>query len=247
MVTVSPALQVIRVPGEAGPVLRCFGALDCHGAEVLRRELDLLEPLDHPALTLNLSGCDLVDTQAISTILYSSRRLHARGTHLMAVVRPGRAARILERWGVHRIVPVFSTEEAAALAFRGGPSPAAPPTWGAALAETIVRWYEIGQALDRGATREALRLLTAMTPLCDRSEELFRAGSMPARTRCEFCPLFYERGGQPEDVGCQAMLEPIIAAIQVGDVEKAIAQVAGVSQALEELLILEESGFPDLR
>jgi hypothetical protein len=162
------------------------------------------------------------------------------------VVRPGRVSRMLERWGFHRIVPVFSTEEAAALAFRGGPSAAAPPTWGAALAETVVRWYEIGQALDHGSRDKALRFLTSMTPLCDRSEELFRGGSMLAGTRCEFCPLFYERGGQPEDMGCRGMLDPIIAAVQDGNDSGARAQVAAVARTIEELLMLEESGFPEL-
>jgi hypothetical protein len=209
--------------------------------------LDLLERLDHPALTLNISGCNRVDTQAILTILYAFKRLRLLGTHLFVVASSGRAARILERWGVHRILPVFATEEDAALACRGGACPPAPPTWGAALAETVVRWYEIGQALDRDATGEALRLLTTMTPLCDRSEELFRGGSMPAATRCEFCPLFYEHGGQPEDVGCREILDPIIAAVLVGDRDGAIAQVAEVSRILEELLILEESGFAELR
>jgi anti-anti-sigma regulatory factor len=246
MVTASPALHVVRIPGESGPILRCFGALDWSSTEVLRRELNLLEPLDHPALTLNLSECDLIGTQAILTILYSFQRLRARGTHLLVVVRPGRAARVLERWGVHRIVPLFPTEEAAALAFRGGPSAAGPSTWGAALAETVVRWYEIGQALDRASEHEALRLLTSMTPLCDRAEELFRGGSMRADTRCEFCPLLYERGGQPEDVGCRGMLDPIIAAVQAGETGNAKAQVAAAARTLEEMLILEESGFPDL-
>ena len=67
--TTLPELRLIRLPGEFGPVVRCFGELSADTVEALQKELLLLEPLGHPALTLNVSGCASLDTAGALAIL----------------------------------------------------------------------------------------------------------------------------------------------------------------------------------
>ena len=53
-------------------------------------------------------------------------------------------------------------------------------------------------------------------------------------------PLFYELGGQSEDVGCQSVLNPPIAAVRNGDRETARAQMADLIRVLEEMPLPEK-------
>src|SRR5207248_2430484 len=77
-----PALQLVRLPGEFGPILRCSGELSVATAEALRRELALLMPMGHPVLTLSLSGCRFLDVGGIMTILDACKRLRQEGRRL---------------------------------------------------------------------------------------------------------------------------------------------------------------------
>jgi anti-anti-sigma regulatory factor len=69
-----PVLQLTRLPGEFGPILRCYGELSRSTVGTLQRELDLLEPLAHLVLTLDLSACEFLDADGIVTILQSFAR-----------------------------------------------------------------------------------------------------------------------------------------------------------------------------
>ena len=95
-------------------------------------------------------------------------------------------------------------------------------------------------SFEHAPPEEALRGMTAMMALCERSEALFQERSTPATSRCQFCPLFYELGGQSEDVGCRSVLNPIIAAVRDGDRESARAQVADLIRILEEMPLPEK-------
>ena len=75
----APSLRIVRLPGEFGPILRCYGELSMNTAGTLRRELDLLEPLDHRVLTVDLSGCEFLDVDGILTLLESFKRRRQQG------------------------------------------------------------------------------------------------------------------------------------------------------------------------
>ena len=105
-------------------------------------------------------------------------------------------------------------------------------------AESIIYWQWIQESIDQVPPEMVLRLLTSTTPLCQQAEELFQedtthCGAEPvlapsSGARCQGCPLFRELGGQQEDVGCRSLIDPIIAAVQVGDRNAAGALIAGV-------------------
>lgn len=236
-----PALQMVRLPGEFGPILRCSGELSAATAEALRRELGLLEPLAHPVITVNLADCSYLDGDGILTLLEGLKRRREKGRRLVVVAGTGTVARLVHVVGLDWIVPVFPSEEVALLALRGGGPPMpAPPTWDAARALTVGRWKAIQEAIGGAPAAEALHLLTSTTSLCDRAEELYQANSAPARARCQFCPLFHTLGGRPEDVGCRSILDPIIAALRAGDRDTARAAVSAVIHTIEQMPLPNE-------
>jgi anti-anti-sigma factor len=240
-----PALHLVRLPGEFGPILRCYGELTLPTSETLRRELLHLEPLGHPVLILDLSGCRRLDVEGILTILDGVKRFRARGQRLILVAGRGDVARMLRVMGLDWIVSVFPTEEVALLALRGGGPPIpAPETWAVARALTLGRWRGIRDALDAAPTEQILHELTSMTSLCDRSEELYREHPAPWEARCQYCPLFEALGGHPEDVGCRSILDPMMALLQSEDRESVRAQIDTLI-GLIETMPLPEDAVPD--
>lgn len=238
--TLVPGFNLVRVPGEFGPILRCSGELSMTTAGALRNELDRLEPLGHPVLTIDLTGCDFMDVDGIATLLESFKRLREKGQRLVIVAGTGPPARLLDVTGIDWIIPVFPTNAVAALALRGAaPAAPGPATWAEARDKTLARWRQIQAAVGQEAPEETLRLLTSMLGLCERSEELFQERRAKAEVRCQFCPLFYALGGRSEDVGCRSILEPIVEAVNAGNRESAGAQVAKVIRLIEELPLPE--------
>jgi anti-anti-sigma factor len=235
-----PALRLVRLPGEYGPVLRCFGELSVATSEALRRELMLLMTMGHPVLTVNISSCSYVDVDGILTILQTCKELRRRGSRLVIVAGAERTARLMQFMGIERVIPVFPTEELAARALRGEAPPAVPESWSAARGDAVVRWRALLQALADLSPEEALRQLTSITTLCERAEELFEELPTADASRCHFCPLFYALGGRPEDVGCRSVLDPMIAAICAGDEASVRAQVAHLIATLEQMPLPEE-------
>jgi anti-anti-sigma factor len=235
-----PLFDLVRVPGEFGPILRCRGELSMATVGALRHELDLLEPLGHPVLTLDLSECDFLDVDGIATLLESFKRLREKGQRLVVVAGTGPPARLLDATGIDWIIPVFPTHAVAALALRGAaPAAHGPATWAEAREKTLARWRRIQAAVGQQAPEETLRLLTSMMGFCERSEELFQERRAKAEVRCQFCPLFSALGGRSEDIGCRSILEPIIEAVREGLRESAGAQVAKVIRLIEEMPLPE--------
>jgi anti-anti-sigma factor len=224
-------LHLVRLPGEFGPILRCQGQLTVATIEALRRELALLDSFNHPVIILNVAGCRNLDVDGILTVFDCCRQLRDRGRHLIVVAGEGAVARLLRVVGMDWVLPVYSTEDTAMFSLRDGwPRLPGPESWTQAHAETIVRWQVIQEALQEEQRDEVLRLLTSMTALCERSEEILqesRAAGLaaPGTPRCQFCPLFETLGGQPEDLGCRSLLDPIIAAVKAGDIDAAGAHV----------------------
>jgi len=241
----APALRMVRLPGEAGPILRCSGELSIATVEALRRELALLASLGHPVTTVSLTGCSFLDVEGILTIVHSFKQLRHEGRRLVLVGGTGRIGRLLRVMGIDWIIPVFPSEEVAMRALRGGgPHAPAPATWEAARAATVARWRAIQEALDQAPDEEVLRQLTSMTALCDRSEELFQQQPGSAIARCEFCPFFYALDGRPEDLGCRSVLDPILAAVQQRETEAARTRIAELIHTLEEMSLPEGDDPP---
>jgi anti-anti-sigma factor len=240
-----PALRLLRLPGEFGPILRCSGELSVATAESLRRELALLTSMGHSALTLNLADCTFLDVDGILTFLHAYKALRQKGSRLILVAGRGRIARLLQFMGIERFLPIFPTEETAVAAIRGGglPEPG-PATWEAARAETVVRWRSVLARLDEEPPEEVMRQLTGMTALCERSEDLFQERSTPVSARCHFCPLFHELGGQERDVGCRSVLDPMIDAVREGDKDRTKAQIEELIRTVEEMPLPEKMAYP---
>jgi anti-anti-sigma regulatory factor len=241
-----PALHLVRLPGEHGPIVRCTGELSVATVEALRRELALLEPLAHPVLTLNLAGCSSLDVEGILTILEVLQRLQEEGRRLAVVAGTGSIAQLLGEMEVDEILPVYPTEPVAALALRGGGSPpTAPGNWELARAKTVARWCTIQAALEKAPLEEILRHLTSMTGLCQRAEEIHRDHPAYAHeARCQFCPLSHELGGQPEDTGCHRVLDPLIEMVHAGRLEAAREGIAAMISFLEAMPLPEEPPRP---
>jgi anti-anti-sigma factor len=108
-----PALRLVRLPGERGPILRCAGELSVATAEALRRELEFLVPLGHDTLTVNLTGCRTVDAYGVYTLYNTFEQLRRTGRRLALVAGTAETRRILDRLGVYQVLPVFTTEAAA--------------------------------------------------------------------------------------------------------------------------------------
>jgi anti-sigma B factor antagonist len=243
------ALHLLRLPGAHGPILRCSGELSVATVEALRRELTLLEPMGHDVLTLNLSGCGLLDVDGILAILHAFKRLHEKGRRMVLVVGTARIARLLRVMGIDTIIPSFPTEDVAARALRGGglPTPG-PESWEAARSQSLARWRAIQAALEQSepspTPEETLHQLTSMTALCERAEDLFQESPIPGGARCQFCPLYYVLGARPQDLGCRSLLDPIIDAIRIGRTECARSQIESVIRIIEEMPLPEELPTP---
>jgi anti-anti-sigma factor len=124
-----PALQLMRLPGESGPILRCAGELSVATVEALRRELAMIVSLGYPELILNLSGCSSLDGTSTRTVLQVIKQMLEEGRHLAIVTGTGPAARVFQELGAPREFLLFATEESARAALRRGsqrPSGAAP-------------------------------------------------------------------------------------------------------------------------
>jgi anti-anti-sigma regulatory factor len=234
-----PTLQLMRLPGEFGLTVRCKGELSVCTAEALRRELALLEALDHPVLMVNLAECQVADVDGTLAILRSFKRYRDQGRRLIVVTGARPLEGVLGIPGIERLIPSYPTEEAAALDLRGWwPPLPGPDTWAEALAETIVHWKVVQEAIDRAPREDVLHLLTSMTGLCERAEEFYQENPTLGTARCQHCPLFHALGGGPEDVGCRSLIDPILASVRAGDETAAHAQVAGVIHTLEKMPLI---------
>lgn len=237
-------LTVVRLPGEYGPVVRCSGELTAVTAETLRREVERLEPMGHPVLTVNLSGCDFIDVDGLMVLLDGYRQLRESGRRLALVAEGGVPARLLQVLQIDSILPVFPTEDVAGRALRGGGShPPVPATWAEAREKTLQRWRTISEALEHDP-EEALRLMTSMFALCDRAEELFAEHPDRVEARCQFCPLFQTLGGRREDLGCRSVLEPLIDAVRVGAGSLAQTKIGELTRLIAQMPTPEKSPTP---
>lgn len=227
-------LTLTRLPGEFGPVLRCTGELNQETALQLRREVEWLAGIGHAAIVVNLTGCRVPDPHSVAAIGPLFRCLREHGKCPVLVAAP--AAGGLYAAGLDWRVRVYPTEEAAALALRGGmPSAPGPATLRQARDETIARWKTLLETLEQQSPEEVQRELTSLVPLCEYAEDLLRECATTSTTRCEFCPLFYFEGSEPLDIGCQRTLTPILEAVGRKDYCWARTRLQELIAALERI------------
>jgi hypothetical protein len=217
--------------------------------------------LDHPALVLNVPGCTHLDSDGVLALLHAFKRLRDQGRRMVVVAEGGRAATLLRSVGLHHVVPLFADEESAVLALRGGPPLTSPANWEEARVETIRYWKDLAEALEHAPAENILRVLTSMTPLCERSDQLYRMSAAAAwnraaevwgaetdhevlDTRCWFCPLFHRLVCGSEDLGCHGILDPLIKVVQEGDRTSACAQVAAVIRTIEQMPVPPDHELP---
>ncbi|MFN3650127.1 MAG: STAS domain-containing protein [Armatimonadota bacterium] len=206
-------------------MLRLRGELCEETVEALRRELDLLIPMQHPGLLVSLAGCTRVDVDGIIALLDLARELYLRGRSLTLVTGGPQVAQLLHAVGIDQLLPTFPTEATAQRALRGGGErePSAP-TWQDARSETVARWEAIRRHLGESGSEDAATALAEMHSLCHRAETLHvAAGHSEGGPRCEGCPLFHALGGRAEDVGCRGLLDPIYEALRAHDRPAAVS------------------------
>lgn len=237
----SPALHIARVPGRLGLIIRCSGELTVATGEALRRELDLLVGLGHPALILNLSECSAVDADGVLLILDTHNRLREQGRRFALVSGMEAAAHVFRVLGIDRLIPVFSSESAAEIALQG-PSPIdpAPVTWTEARSESLAMWRGILAMLETVAADEVMRRITSSHGLCHRANELLEARRGPEGAWCYLCPLFHALGARVEDIGCQSLTQPMLEALLASDRRAAVAQVARLIRLVETMPLPDE-------
>ncbi len=120
-------LHLVRRPGKLGPIIRCLGPLTVFTVEGLRRELDLLIPLGHPVLILNLTNCRPLDRDGLLLLRETHQRMFRLGRTLVLVAASEPVSRQLELLGADASIPLFLNEDAAALVLRSD-GPAVPAT-----------------------------------------------------------------------------------------------------------------------
>jgi anti-anti-sigma factor len=234
-----PALWLVRLPGERGPILRCAGELSVATAEALRRELEFLVPLGHDTLTVNLTACRTVDAFGVLTLFQAFERLRRSGRHLAIVAGTAESRHLLDLLGVYRILPVYTTEEAAATAGDEG-ARVSGESWEEARRNTVARWRAVYAAMESPDPAPALQLLTSMSDFCCLAEAAFAEHGAPGTVRCQYCPLYYELGGCCSEIGCRATLRPIEESLRRGDRETARLRVAKLIQTLEQMPLPED-------
>jgi anti-anti-sigma factor len=238
------ALLIVRIPGEFGPILRLRGELTASTVESLRRELEMLIPMGHNAVTLDLSGCTYLDLDGILTVLETYKRLRDDGRRLMLVAPPDGTGRLLQVLGIDWLVPVFPSAPAGERALRGGgPAPEPPGSWSQARERTLRRWRAIYEALDTVPVEDTLRQVTSMFAFCERAEGIASAEGLSG-PRCQVCPLYHALGAHPEDIGCRSILDPLVEALSAGQGEWARARIAAIIDLIEALPIRNGQSTP---
>src|SRR5262245_60955057 len=127
--TLLPTLRVVRRPGVSGPVVSCTGEMSEATAELLERELALLVTLEHPSLTVDLSGCRFADVDGMLALLEVIQRITEDGSYLVIVAGTERMARLLRVTGLDQLLPVFATYEEAVRVLQLGRPTLVPATW----------------------------------------------------------------------------------------------------------------------
>jgi anti-anti-sigma factor len=233
----------MRIPGPHGPILRLNGDLTVTTMEALRRELGMLTSAGHEGLVVNLSGVRSMDADGALAVIEAGRRMGTRRGRFVIVSGRGPAADYLHLVGADRILPVCTTEKEALDAVDGHGEAPPPRTWAQARSATLARWTRILERVGTAGAEELVRDLTGLFALCHKAErDLQIAGpGAAACTRCQFCPLFYQLGGTPAELGCGSALGRLLECAQARDWDGLRRGVEEIIGKIERMPLPEEA------
>lgn len=119
-------MQITVEPGDEHTVLHLRGEFDTYYCPHLQAEIDQLAAAGATRVALNLRLVKFINSTALGAIIKASKTLTGAGGKLV-ISRPSPFCRdILTKVGLDRVVPVVDSDEAAAIALRGGDGPATP-------------------------------------------------------------------------------------------------------------------------
>lgn len=230
-------LTCTRLPGPFGPIVRLEGSLDERTADRFREAVDVVWPLGHRTVTLNLSGLEHIDIMGMAALIEACRQMKRVHVRPVLVVGTGSGARLVARLGFERFLIVTVTEDEArdALEFLYGERTWPDRSWGEARSEALDHWRRLELDLDVLPETDIARRLTRMHALCEKSDDAFRLEEEPGSARCEVCPLFHDLGGKETDLGCNSAIDPILAALFKGDTATARRGMERVVNLLESM------------
>jgi anti-anti-sigma regulatory factor len=230
-------LSWVRFPGPHGPLLRCTGTLDAGTAERFRQEVLMLTSLGHRAVTLSLRRMCVADEAGLLTLLESLRALRRAGVRAVAVTRTPAVRDAVMPMALRGQAHLVRSEEEAAevLDFVLGEVEPAEQTWVQAKESSARYWTNLVHMSEDAPASEIAWRLTAMHPLCDRSELELQDREDAEVSRCEHCPLFHALGGRESDLGCDSAIDPILGALGRGDMREAQRGIARVAAEIEAL------------
>ena len=125
-----------RSSADAPPVLELEGEFDLDTVpeidRFLRRNLGPLYHQDH--LVMDLAMTTFVDSSFVAFLLKLSRAQRAKRRELLVARPEGQVRRMFGLIGLHNVVPVFDSVDAAVESVMAGPLPVIPPSFRAAQA-----------------------------------------------------------------------------------------------------------------
>lgn len=241
------SLRITRLPGPYGPTLRCAGHLVRETVAELRQAISLVAPLGHPALTVDVSRVDELDSGGIATLLRAEEACRLQQVRFVLVTGTGRAARLISRLGLDQQMVIAESEEGAqaALEFLFGKKTQPERALLEAQRESLRQWRWIARGLDLQALEETARQLIEMHALCEHCEQRRQPEGDDTDCRCELCPLSLALGGAEADKGCTRTVTPILRALANHDPETAREKVREVIAQLETMTASEPRRSPD--
>lgn len=231
-------LELIRIPGQYGPVVRCRGTLNHATADQFRQAVGILIPMRHHAILFDLSGLRQVDSTGLAALRAVMDACVPERVRPVLVLGSGAAAEAVTLLGLDRQVIAVSSESEAfdALSFLFGEVRWPSRTWGEAELETLHVWYRFRAELDQLPPEELARRITSMFPICERSEELIQLRDHPGEERCTVCPVFNATNRTREHLGCGHTLQPVLDALAHNELAAARAGLDRMITQLERLV-----------
>jgi hypothetical protein len=207
-------------------VLAAEGAVHGDVADALAAALRDLDPGEAPLLTLDLRRASSLDPLIIHALMHAWERRGRQWGCVRLLVSPGPVQQYLDRLGLDHAFDLVHPGELAELPRNGDPQ-----KWRQALAESLLHYRRLLQAIDATDAGE-LRLVAAQAhPVC------IAAGAAQGGTAfgkwCQDCPLRKDYGG------CQPVIAQILRSASLKDWESArrlvlalIAQVEGLHRRM---------------
>jgi anti-sigma B factor antagonist len=112
-VSVPPFRATVAEIGGRVALVSVSGELDLYVASEMRETLEAAELLGTPTTVVDLSGVSFMDSTICGILVAEAKRCARDEGRLVLVATDAAAGRVLEVAGVGRVVPVYSTLQAA--------------------------------------------------------------------------------------------------------------------------------------